>query len=382
MSQNKSQDFDYDCDDMPAQSTEQKRYRNICFTSFKVDSFDWFKDWTKESKTIVKYIILQGEYTKNQKKHIQGYAEFSKQVSMKQIKAFFGDNGMYIAPRFGTRKQAVEYCKKEKNGRFHEAVEFGEENHQGTSSILVGLRNKIISGQSIDQIVKTTNEDKEIEYCLKFEQSLRRLEQTVKDDEIKAQIIEEEFTGDWAKPWQTTLLDELQLPTDRRKVVWYYDEKGNSGKSELSRYLLCSSSDTYIVTGGKQADILYGYQDQKNVIFDLPRTYVDNMHHIYNVIENFKNGQYFSGKFVSRQRIFQRPHVIIMANFLPDFGALSLDRWDLRVVENNEVIKISDITKYQEKSERDEYERFIKKNKQRKFTSNFVVTNDVNNFEV
>jgi len=48
-----------------------------------------------------------------------------------------------------------------------------------------------------------------------------------------------------------------------------------------------------------------------------------------------KDGVVFSGKYEGGARLFPPPHVIIFANFLPDFTKLSADRWVIRTLLNN-----------------------------------------------
>ena len=85
--------------------------------------------------------------------------------------------------------------------------------------------------------------------------------------------------------------------------------------------------------------------DEPIIIYDLARTYSDNLDHIYTTIENFKNGQYLSTKYETQQRFFKIPNIIVMANFKPDITKLSNDRWDIVDIkednnkDNNEIYK-------------------------------------------
>ena len=47
----------------------------------------------------------------------------------------------------------------------------------------------------------------------------------------------------------------------------------------------------------------------------------------YGAIEKIKNGYYMCSKYESKPIIRNPPHIIIMANFEPDYEALSKDRW-------------------------------------------------------
>lgn len=69
-------------------------------------------------------------------------------------------------------------------------------------------------------------------------------------------------------------------------------------------------------------------------IMDFPRTvegYVS-----YSAIEEIKNGMFFNGKFESSMVMFNTPHIVIFANFLPDTSKLSKDRWVIENISNTE----------------------------------------------
>lgn len=128
--------------------------------------------------------------------------------------------------------------------------------------------------------------------------------------------------------WQRELVDYLRGVPDPRKVVWYVDYVGNSGKSYFCTHYMDNSS--YYVTGGKASDIFYGYNYEKVVFFDLARMKQEIVQ--YDVMENFKNGQFYSTKYESKTVKFNVPHVVVFANFDPDRSKLSEDRWDVRVI--------------------------------------------------
>lgn len=49
----------------------------------------------------------------------------------------------------------------------------------------------------------------------------------------------------------------------------------------------------------------------------------------YEAIESVKDGIFFSGKYESGMTIFNQPHIICFANFAPDIGKMSSDRWKI-----------------------------------------------------
>lgn len=142
----------------------------------------------------------------------------------------------------------------------------------------------------------------------------------------ESKVIKEPFVP--RDGWQIQLVADLALIPDPRKVIWYVDLIGNSGKSYFATNYHGKTS--YYITGGKAADIFYGYQYEEVVFFDLARMKQEYVQ--YDVMENFKNGQFYSTKYECKVVKFAVPHVVVFANFQPDRLMLSADRWDIRVI--------------------------------------------------
>ena len=122
---------------------------------------------------------------------------------------------------------------------------------------------------------------------------------------------------------------ETEGKPDERKVMWYTDECGNSGKTYLTKYLL-TQGDCARFENGRSADIKYAYNGERVCIFDYSRSHEDHIN--YEVIESSKNGVMFSTKYVSTQKVHTPPHVVIMANFELNKSKMSADRWDVRYI--------------------------------------------------
>lgn len=136
------------------------------------------------------------------------------------------------------------------------------------------------------------------------------------------------------RDWQRNLLSELicNKPGDR-KIIWFCDIKGGSGKTSFAKYMAVKYKA--LVVGGKAGDIKHAvskyikeYGEIEYIFFLFPRSvegYVS-----YDAIESLKDGIFFSGKYESGMVVFNSPHIVCFANFLPDTTALSEDRWDIR----------------------------------------------------
>lgn len=132
------------------------------------------------------------------------------------------------------------------------------------------------------------------------------------------------------REWQTALLKELEGKPDARKIIWYYDQSGAAGKSTVVRYVCTNSKG--IMLEGKVADLAYAYNGEPVVFFDVARTQAEHMDHLYSFAEKLKNGMVSSSKYESRTKYFDPPHVIFMANSLPDYTKWSSDRYDVRTL--------------------------------------------------
>ncbi len=130
--------------------------------------------------------------------------------------------------------------------------------------------------------------------------------------------------------WQKDILTLIDAEPDDRSVYWYWESVGAVGKTSLCKHIILSDRRaTYVSGAGK--DILFSFTQldpkPKIVLWDIPRSaegYVS-----YQAIESVKNGLFFSGKYESQTVCFNSPHVVIFANFEPDEGKLSSDRWKI-----------------------------------------------------
>lgn len=130
------------------------------------------------------------------------------------------------------------------------------------------------------------------------------------------------------RPWQRDLLEILKKPADDRHIIWVTDPKGCSGKSRLTRHLICEYGA--VVLSGKKADMAHMYDHQPIVVFDVTKSVADCMDHFYSVAEDMKNGCIVSPKYMSQMKVFKPPHVVFFANMT----------WDRRQWINDRVIEI------------------------------------------
>lgn len=140
--------------------------------------------------------------------------------------------------------------------------------------------------------------------------------------------------------WQRDLYTEIQNPPDERRIIWYCDASGGSGKTAFCKLALTTLHRVLFFSGGNFRDISHVVTKSKfdpaTVLINLPRSSEGKIS--YGAIEAIKDGIIQSGKYEGGFKLYAPPHVVVMANFLPDFSALSLDRWDVRQLEHNRII--------------------------------------------
>ncbi len=150
-------------------------------------------------------------------------------------------------------------------------------------------------------------------------------------------VLEQEYKDvDWY-PWQQDVIDIINGPVHPRRVYWFWEPEGDSGKSYLMKWLALNY--TCIIGGGKQADVFHqvAVHFETNVqtgptlvLLDIPRSSQKFCN--YGAIEALKNGSVNSGKYVGGQFQFLKPHVVVLANEEPAYEEMSDDRWCVKKI--------------------------------------------------
>lgn len=275
------------------------------------------ENWKWKEHENVRYICFQQEIAPTTgKKHFQGYIELTRQLGLKGCKDALQCPTAHLEVRKGSADEARDYCMKSDTAitdTFFEHGTFG--GNQGHRTDLDDVYDAIKNGSKLYEIA-----DKYRVVWTKHHKAIERFMEMHERENPKPFIID-------LRIWQKELVEELLCPPDYRKVVWYIDRKGNNGKTTLARFLVANHKAFYCING-KTADVAHAYNGERIVLFDLPRTSENGVN--YHVIEALKNGMLFSGKYESKTKVFDIPHVVVFSNFAPDKSALSADRWDIR----------------------------------------------------
>lgn len=323
---------------------------------FRRAQFTWF-GYTDANITHLKnldaktcdYLIVGFEICpKTSKPHLQGYIEFKNSVTLTAIKKkldpALGDKSpIHIEEAKKVRTANINYCQKEESGDpertaaegckwfevIHKAkhqgkkVEKGEDGPTDQELIVAGLK----AGDSIAEVVCANPM-----VGLGCTNNIVTLKAQIDADAMfasfKAKYPKDKPLRQWQAEFIHTVVEE---PVDDRAVWWLYDERGNTGKTWLSKYLVANYGAARFENAGSK-DIAFAYKGEPVVIFDFSRTTMDHLN--YQIIESLKNGILFSAKYASTAKYFDPPHVICLANWKPNFGALSADRWRIHCLDD------------------------------------------------
>lgn len=143
------------------------------------------------------------------------------------------------------------------------------------------------------------------------------------------------------KKWQRSVVD---MPADLRRIHCLIDGLGNIGKSTFVGHMCCLKKAQCIPFCNDFRDIMRLVMDKpKSSLYfiDLPRAIKkDRLFQLFAGIEKVKDGNVFDDRYGFREEWIDSPEIWVFTNTEPDLTYLSLDRWNLwRVNENEELVK-------------------------------------------
>lgn len=148
--------------------------------------------------------------------------------------------------------------------------------------------------------------------------------------EIEIKVREPTYT------FQKWFMEKFSKPcTDDRHFHWFYDPVGGSGKSTLAKYLTVTNPNQWIFSNDmtNPKDVACAIDgamksgwSHHGFINNLSRS-TELSTGVTKVLECVKDGSIFNSKYQSKALLFNSPHVVVFANYLPPIMQASLDRW-------------------------------------------------------
>ncbi len=177
-----------------------QRFRSWCFTDFNSINFE--KVW-EENKDLLRYLCRGKELCPDTKKpHQQGWMQFKKQKTMRQIKKLLNDREIHLEACRGNAEQNETYCRKD--NKFYS---WGKFITQGQRTDLEQLYKEITMGTTMFEIM-----DNHFEIYLKYRNGIRAAQQMYQNKFLRNKLrnVEVEYiygetgTGKSMKAWMST----------------------------------------------------------------------------------------------------------------------------------------------------------------------------------
>lgn len=143
--------------------------------------------------------------------------------------------------------------------------------------------------------------------------------------------------------WQVNLHRELEEKGDSRRIVWYVDKAGKSGKSEFQRHMMRTDPgkvfcSTALDSCRDAATVIKGALDAgwsgNTYMINLTRSQEANTR-MYNYLEQIRDGFLTATKYEGGSVDFDIDHFVVFANWYPNIDALSSDRWCVRELKRD-----------------------------------------------
>lgn len=184
------------------------------------------------------------------------------------------------------------------------------------------------------------SEDDNIKYCSKdFREKVKNCKIWKSDNiliPMEVKIISE------LRPFQKQLLDIVLGEVDEGKIIWIYDEEGQMGKTQFLRYMNVKYNIPFTY-GGKCADIVNLAFNNKDYLLNTDRGVMiynfgrdtDNKMISYKSMEQISDGAISNTKFETGCFCCNPPHIVVLANCLPNFDALTKSRWKVKTIDQD-----------------------------------------------
>lgn len=195
-------------------------------------------------------------------------------------------------------------------------------------------------GDDFENEAYCTKYESRVSYTLPFEIGTPRS----RSQRTRIKQIIDPLEGKTLYPYQKDIMELLDRPAEDRFIYWYWENKGNVGKTALVKHILLTHPNEVCVVDGSIRDCAFCISEfvnrkdtnLKTVIVDCPRASTWDIS--YPCLEKIKDGIMFSPKYKSNCCIFNVPHLIVFSNFPPMDVANKLSDGRLRT---HEIIDLS-----------------------------------------
>ena len=143
------------------------------------------------------------------------------------------------------------------------------------------------------------------------------------------------------RPWQKTLLEMLDTPTER-EIIWVVGEVGGEGKTWFQKYIEQYSGTRRVFRSSisNGPSLLHTLSKRMLACIDIFLINVPKSFGVgfvpYNVLEEIKDGRAISSKYDSKTMTFRTPNILVVfSNKQPRKENVSNDRWKILTIDKN-----------------------------------------------
>jgi hypothetical protein len=258
-----------------------------------------------------------------------------------------------------SKKFVFQLERGEKEGVLHFQGCFETRIRKRQSTILTDLQVILqieVCTLQVDRMCGTW--EQAVEYCTKDETSVSK---PVLSDDLKVseltkyqgndlKVFEKEGFFRWQKAVNLIIFEDDLFtikPSSGRQVIWIEDTQGNTGKSLFTKMLCYRNPSITKLAFGSGSQMRASVVEEGPMqcyIIDIPRKLCndDFQNNIYSVIEDLKNGFIKSSMYGKPKTLFMEPPlVIIFSNNECPTTQLSVDRWKIFGIMDNELVHFS-----------------------------------------
>ena len=293
----------------------------------KADYISWLR-----SKREVKWVRLAQESADQEAPYLHTHVllEFQTRPNWKDPRCLdYSVDGEMIHPHIKTIKSQKQWS----NSRNYLAKEDQENTDLQESPSILTVLSKAGSFQELVEGAVQMDPDN-----WKSANALKTMWDSASKSHLRNQV---QMSWKPHLPWHSFLEQVVEERPDVRTILWIYDRVGNKGKTMMAKFLFSQNPAKWLITKdmGTSRDaativsnaLLQGWEGW-GVIVDLPRQAENARRRIYPILEEIKDGFVTATKYQGGTVTFPHPHLVVFANWPPQVGALSIDRWDIREI--------------------------------------------------